>query len=760
LDSEGTGPTRRFYDDFTTVDWVHDSLRESARCKILSQVPGLRGKLMRSFDAAQGWIIITIVAFVCSLLAYCIDVSEAVIFDLKRGYCAKNWFTRESLCCDSSDPFDNCSDWRTWSEVFQNSPADNPTIDFLAYLAGTVLMAYISVTLTLKNKSIAITADLSEKKRTFYNSYGSGVPEVKTILSGFIIRRFLGTYTLINKSIALIFSVSSGMSLGKEGPYVHLATCVGNISCRLFKKFSQNDLKRRQVLSAAASAGVALAFGSPLGGVLFSLEEVSYYFLPDQLFRVFFCAMMSALFLKFWDPYKTGHIVLFEVSYSTEWKALELGIFVFLGVCGGIFGAFFCKFCRWWPEVFRTKKIISQNPKFEVVLIAFVTGSVTFFNRHTKISVAELLFQLASPCSPGINHGGLCPLVPHSIPKVISNLSIALLIKIVLTCVTFGMKIPVGIYVPSMVIGALFGRIIGLGVIYADSFINIGLGDIVPGIYAMVGAGAFMAGITRMNVTLAVILFELTGSLTHVLPFSVAILFANWTAKIIEPFSIYEYLIKKNDFPFLDNRAADVSTMAVDIEVGDIISPLPSNLMLDVTDTTSVSVEKLKLILNSIQFLKGLDGSIPLVKRTKSRNKILVGLLPALELEYALDILQDYSSSFKFISGDQKRTYSVSSANSGTKIFAKHVSDEECPTMRHLNTSETENNNELMIPVKFTDLTPLVDRSPISIDIRSSVALAQMMFVKMGTRQLCILKEGRFVGLLHKKEYIEYTRLK
>ncbi|GMF83134.1 unnamed protein product [[Candida] boidinii] len=74
------------------------------------------------------------------------------------------------------------------------------------------------------------------------------------------------------------------------------------------------------------------------------------------------------------------------------------------------------------------------------------------------------------------------------------------------------------------------------------------------GIYSIIGAGAFMAGVTRMNVTLATILFELTSSYTYVLPISIAIAFSNWVAYHIEPNSLYEILIEKNDFPFLDNR--------------------------------------------------------------------------------------------------------------------------------------------------------------------------------------------------------------
>ncbi len=75
--------------------------------------------------------------------------------------------------------------------------------------------------------------------------------------------------------------------------YVHIATCIGNIACRIFSKYSDNDGKRREILSASAASGVAVAFGAPIGGVLFSLEEVSYYFPSKTLFRTFFCCIVS-----------------------------------------------------------------------------------------------------------------------------------------------------------------------------------------------------------------------------------------------------------------------------------------------------------------------------------------------------------------------------------------------------------------------------------------------------------------------------------
>jgi chloride channel 3/4/5 len=140
--------------------------------------------------------------------------------------------------------------------------------------------------------------------RILYFAAGSGIPEIKTILSGFVIKGYLGSVTLFVKSLGLALSVASGMSLGtfncgswttrmltlvickgKEGPMVHIASCIGNIVARQFRKYELNEAKRREVLSAACAAGVSVAFGAPIGGTLFSWEESSTYFPAKVMWR-------------------------------------------------------------------------------------------------------------------------------------------------------------------------------------------------------------------------------------------------------------------------------------------------------------------------------------------------------------------------------------------------------------------------------------------------------------------------------------------
>jgi chloride channel 3/4/5 len=341
--------------------------------------------------------------------------------------------------------------------------------EFLIYILLVMMLASLSCLITLSTKTvvpstyristfdenlaafkqsstdISFSPTVSEAKESlsppmiYYSAAGSGVAEVKVILSGFVLHGFLGLKTLFVKTLALILSVASGLSLGKEGPFVHIAACVGNIACRLFSKYDYNDGKRREILSAAAASGVAVAFGAPIGGVLFSLEEASYFFPAKTLFRTFFCCITAALSLKFLNPYGTGKIVMFEVRYLTDWELFEIVPFIVVGILGGAAGALFIKASYHWARSFRRIPIIKKWPLVEVMFVALVTALISYWNNFTRPPVAKLLFNLASPCNDANrDRMGLCPQGIDDIMGIVRQLSIGFVIKGFLTIITFG----------------------------------------------------------------------------------------------------------------------------------------------------------------------------------------------------------------------------------------------------------------------------------------------------------------------------------
>ncbi|KAF3059378.1 H(+)/Cl(-) exchange transporter 3 [Daldinia childiae] len=753
---------RIWYDQFTSTDWVHDSIADAYRVKQLRSRKGFWGRIVVLFDGAQGWILSAVVGVLVAVVAYCVDVAETTIFDYKDGFCARAWYLREKRCC----PHGPCTDWRSWSEVLGGHPFGEVWTEFGVYIIAVLLLAVLSCLLTLTTKTVVpsayrmstldenLAADYSQQPEdnnndndesgsispravrqtqadppppmVYYSAAGSGVAEVRVILSGFVLHGFLGFKTLIIKSAGLILSVASGLSLGKEGPYVHIATCIGNICCRLFSKYDHNDGKRREVLSAAAAAGVVVAFGAPLGGVLFGLEEVAYYFPAKTLFRTFFCCIIAALTLKFLNPYGTHKIVMFEIRYKIDWEWFELFGFILVGILGGAIGALFIKASRRWALSFRKIPVIKKYPLFEVVLVALVTGLIGYWNTLTKLPVAKLLLNLAAPCQDDSRDSelGLCPSNIDEIPGIIRNILAAFIIKTFLTTITFGIKVPAGIYVPSMVVGGLMGRVVGHLVQWIVlRFPHWGIWGtcpllqestcVQPGVYALIAAGSTMCGVTRLSVTLAVILFELTGSLDYVLPFSLAILVAKWTADALEPLSIYDLLTNMNAYPYLDNKHKPVFTS----EFADIVPRVRRERVIDISDSPLVPATQLRGQLELLHRGGELDGGLPIV-----RDDVLVGLIPAPDLEYALDSLEDESSSFCLMAN------------------IPNVDEDESPERDP------------------TDFTPYIDPAPFALDINSPMDLVYECFAKLGLRYICALRNGCYAGMTHKKRFVKYMR--
>lgn len=88
---------RIWYDQFTSTDWVHDSIADAYRVKQLRSRKDFAGRLIVLFDGAQGWVLSALVGVLVALLAYCVNVAETTIFDYKDGYCTRGWYLREKV---------------------------------------------------------------------------------------------------------------------------------------------------------------------------------------------------------------------------------------------------------------------------------------------------------------------------------------------------------------------------------------------------------------------------------------------------------------------------------------------------------------------------------------------------------------------------------------------------------------------------------------------------------------------------------------
>nr|XP_009672961.1 PREDICTED: H(+)/Cl(-) exchange transporter 7 [Struthio camelus australis] len=227
---------------------------------------------------------------------------------------------------------------------------------------------------------------------------GSGIPQIKCYLNGVKIPHVVRLKTLVIKVCGVILSVVGGLAVGKEGPMIHSgAVIAAGISQgrstslkRDFKIFEyfRRDTEKRDFVSAGAAAGVSAAFGAPVGGVLFSLEEGASFWNQFLTWRIFFASMISTFTLNSvlsvyhgnaWDLSSPGLINFGRFdNEKMGYTIQEIPIFIFMGVVGGILGALF-NALNYWLTMFRIRYI--HRPCLQVIeamLVAAVTAAVGF----------------------------------------------------------------------------------------------------------------------------------------------------------------------------------------------------------------------------------------------------------------------------------------------------------------------------------------------------------------------------------------------
>ncbi len=506
-----------------------------------------------------------------------------------------------------------------------------------------------------------------------------------------------------------------------------------------FVSLSQNEARKREILSAAAAAGISVAFGSPIGGVLFSLEQLSYYFPDKTMWQSFVCAMIAAVTLQALNPFHTGKIVLYQVKYTTGWHSFEIVPFVLLGILGGVFGGLFTHINMLVTRFRRSAhNPIRKKPLLEVLSIAVLTALINFPNTFMRAQLSELVYYLFAECATIGNHDifGLCTATTAGSLSMASLLLAAAGLGFLLAGITFGLPIPAGIILPSLALGALSGRALGVTVQvihkhFADSIIfatcEPDVPCVTPGTYAIVGAAAALAGVTRLTISIVVIMFELTGALTYVLPIMIAVMLAKWIGDAISKRGIYEAWIHLNEYPYLDNKD-DSNIPHVPV----------SGVMTGVTDMTCLDASRpyrtseLRKILKASPFRgypvitlpKALSPAAHTGTQTQSlENNTLLGYISRTELSFALN----HPSSISQPTGGNDALRS-----SDTSCYFAHSAETAAGTA--------------------LDLRPWIDQTPITLNSNSSFQLAVNMFQTLGLRYLLLVDRGAFRGILTKKD--------
>ncbi|XP_026137396.1 chloride channel protein 2-like isoform X2 [Carassius auratus] len=405
---------------------------------------------------------------------------------------------------------------------------------------------------------------------------GSGIPEMKTILRGVVLKEYLTLKTFVAKVVGLTCALGSGLPLGKEGPFVHIASLCAALLCKFMSFFGgiyENESRNTEMLAAACAVGVGCCFAAPIGGVLFSIEVTSTFFAVRNYWRGFFAATFSAFIfrvLAVWNRDEETITALFKTRFRLDFPfdLQELPAFAVIGIASGFGGALFVYLNRLIVQFMRKQKTINKflmkkrllYPALVTLLIStlsfppgfgqFMAGQLT--QKETLVSFFDNRTWTKQGMTEDFNYDSHSAAWKHPQANVFVILVIFIVMKFWMSALATTLPVPCGAFMPVFVIGAAFGRLVGESMaawfpegINTDGIIY----PIVPGGYAVVGAAALSGAVTH-TVSTAVIVFELTGQISHILPIMIAVILANAVAQSLQP-SIYDSIIRIKKLPYL-----------------------------------------------------------------------------------------------------------------------------------------------------------------------------------------------------------------
>jgi len=531
---------------------IHDLLNEKTRSYVIEadkrrERKGIRGK----WDfLLKIYFVLCLTGIGAGVIAAGLDLVVEWLAGIKFGYCRRSWFLTRDVCCDIDLDDKSCAAFRSWPDALAGVPIIGAILGkfseefglFISFFTVAVLFAATSAWLV---------------KRFSPYAAGSGVPEIKTVLSGVIIKGYLSPWAVVIKSVGLAFSVAAGLNLGKEGPFVHLVSAVAHIVASGFREFRENHWMLMGFVTVGTAAGVSVAFDAPVGGVLFAFEEAASYFPNSVLWRSFFASTLAALVLKLANPFLNGRAVMFQVDHSLDWYWFEMAAFFVIGALGGLLGAIFIRYNVRWSKFRLRSEFMKKSPILEIVAIVSLTTLMSYPIPFLRQSNTQILTELFSECQELADEGGgdlLCN--ENRMRTMLLVLAYGCISKLFLTTITFGARVPAGLFIPSMTVGACAGRIIGEFMKWMVTirpewtvFAECSTSSVCvrPSIYAIVGAAATLGGVTQVSVSLVVIMFELTGGLSHLLPTMVGIMAAKLVCTLVHEEGIYDQHINLSE---------------------------------------------------------------------------------------------------------------------------------------------------------------------------------------------------------------------
>lgn len=551
---------------------IGNAQRQQSR-GIKSRAKSLKRWSLRMLIRHQSMALTIVAAVLLALMGFAVDNLIDFLLYFKQGICWPRPWLSYHMCCRAFDQLASCGDgqdqrWIQWPQLIFGHDAIHPESPYYVagFFVGYAIFALMAIVLIL------ITALLT--KHFAPQAAGSGIPELKVLLSGNKVRGLVTGNVFVIKIVGVVLAISANLTFGKEAPFAHISCALGNMlsNIKFLPRTKQFAAKRRELISACSAIGLSIAFNAPIGGVLYAMEEICLHFSHGLLFKSFVGAMLSVVILRLLSPFQfVGQIsnAFLRAEYISSWHWFEVPVFILLGIWNGFLGSVFLKL-NFLLGRMRWSTRLKRLPIIESLAIIFITTVVIYWNPFTRASMVDTLHELfLNQCHPNDaiepRFRLLCSTINSDNAWTLGMLAIAGVSFFFLFTITFGMRVPNGTFVPALLIGAIWGTVaavlmrqvhwwLGNDFFYFAECRGIDPAYCIsPAMYSLVSAAAFLTGATRVTIALVVILVEMTTRVQYIFPISCGVLVARWAANLWDSDTVYEVYINMKKYPVLSH---------------------------------------------------------------------------------------------------------------------------------------------------------------------------------------------------------------
>ena len=402
---------------------------------------------------------------------------------------------------------------------------------------------------------------------------GHGVPEVMeaVALKGGIIRKRV----VLVKTVASAISISTGGSVGREGPIVQIGSAIGST---IGQALNVSGDRMRALVGCGAAAGIAATFNAPIAGSMFALEVV----LGDFGLATFSPIVISSVVATAVSRHYLGDTPAFIVPAYQLVSAWEFPIYLALGLFCAVVGVTFTKTLYRFEDLF-------DAIRFPEYLKPVIGGAILGIS---GLFVPQIL---------GVGYGAMDLALAQQISWWLMLLLVAA--KLLATSITIGSGGSGGIFAPSLYMGVMAGGFFGMVVHYL--FPNVTAS---PGAYSIVGMGAVVSATTHGPLAAILILFEMTGSYEIILPLMFSCIIATIASGQLMKESIYTLKLVRRGIDIREGKEVNVLKS---MHVKDVMNPYVETIFEDcsleiMSDKISKSRYNSFPVLNSEKKLAGI----------------------------------------------------------------------------------------------------------------------------------------------------------